>query len=235
MRVIHCAGRDELTPDEAAAVGAVARAGGVILFPTDTLYGLGVDPSAPAGIDALFRLKGRDPGKPLPVLLAAASLVDRYAASIPAPWRALMERFWPGPLTLLFPALQGLSPGICSVSGKVALRVPGSALCRAVVRAAGGSLTGTSANRAGAAGTGDPALARRELAGGIDLFVNAGTLPISPASTVLDMDASGVVRTLRAGAIVETEFRLVVVPELERQNPLDPPLSKGERGGLGCT
>ena len=149
MRVIHCAGRDALTPEEAAAVGAAARAGGVILFPTDTLYGLGVDPRSPAGLAALFRLKGRDPGKPLPVLLADASLVGRYAAAIPAPWRALMERFWPGPLTLLFPALPGLPPGIRSASGKVALRVPGSALCRSVLRAAGGSLTGTSANRRG--------------------------------------------------------------------------------------
>ena len=118
----------------------------MILFPTDTLYGLGVDPCSPAGLAALFRLKGRDPGKPLPVLLADASLVGRYAAAIPAPWRALMERFWPGPLTLLFPAIPGLPPGIRSASGKVALRVPGSALCRSVLRAAGGSLTGTSAN-----------------------------------------------------------------------------------------
>ena len=61
MRVIDCAGRDALTPEEAAAVAAAARAGGVTLFPTDTLYGLGVDPGSPAGLAALFRLKGRDP------------------------------------------------------------------------------------------------------------------------------------------------------------------------------
>ena len=80
----------------------------MIVFPTDTLYGLGVDPRSPAGLAALFRLKGRDPGKPFPVLLADAALVGRYAAAVPAPWRALMGRFWPGPLTLLFPALAGL-------------------------------------------------------------------------------------------------------------------------------
>ena len=207
MRVISCASRDALTPGEVAAVGAVARAGGVILFPTDTLYGLGVDPRSSAGLVALFRLKGRDPGKPLPVLLAGASLVDRYAAAIPAPWRALMERFWPGPLTLLFPAVPGLPRGICSSSGKVALRIPGSALCRSVLQAAGGSLTGTSANAAGASGTGDPAIALRDLGHGVDLFVNAGTLPLSLASTLLDMDASGMVTTLRAGAIPETDLQ----------------------------
>jgi L-threonylcarbamoyladenylate synthase len=206
MQVIQCAGRDLLTPEEVVAIDATARAGGVILFPTDTLYGLGVDPRAPAGLEALFGLKGRDPGKPVPVLIADTSLLDRYAASIPAAWGALIERFWPGPLTLLFPGLPGLPSGICSASGKVALRVPGSALCRSVLQAAGGSLTGTSANAAGAGGTGDPAIALRDLGSGIGLFVNAGTLPPSPASTVLDMNASGVVTILRAGAILETDL-----------------------------
>jgi hypothetical protein len=116
MRVIRCAGRDFLTPEEAAAVGETARAAGVILFPTDTLYGLGVDPGSAPALDALFRLKGRDPGKPVPVLLADASLVGRYAAAVPPAWRALMERFWPGPLTLLFPAVPGLPPAIRSAA-----------------------------------------------------------------------------------------------------------------------
>lgn len=211
MRVIQCAGRDLLAPEQAALVADTARAGGVILFPTDTLYGLGVDPGSPAGLAALFRLKGRDPGKPFPVLLADASLVGRYAAAIPAAWRALMERFWPGPLTLLFPAHSGLPPGIRAASGKVALRVPGSALCRSVLEAAGGSLTGTSANTAGNAGTGDPALALRGLPAGIELFVNAGTLSPSRASTLLDVDAEGVVTTLRTGVISETDLGMTAV------------------------
>jgi len=207
LRLITCAGRDVLTSEEASAIGATARAGGVILFPTDTLYGLGVDPGSSAALASIARLKGRDPGKPLPVLLADAALLDRYAAGVPTPWRTLMERFWPGPLTLLFPALPGLPQGICSASGKVALRVPGSALCRSVLQAAGGSLTGTSANAAGATGTVDPAIALRGLGNGIALFVNAGTLPPSPASTLLDLDAAGRVTTLRAGAISDADLR----------------------------
>jgi len=207
MRVIRCAGRDVLTPEEAVAIGVTARAAGVILFPTDTLYGLGVDPGSAAGLAAVCRIKGRDQDKPLPVLLADVSLIERYAVAIPPPWRALMERFWPGPLTLLFPALPGLPRGVCSTGGKVALRVPGSALCRSVLRAAGGSLTGTSANAAGAAGTGDFAAALRGLAGGIDLLVDGGTLPPSPASSLLDVDVAGAVISLRAGAIPETAWR----------------------------
>src|SRR5512134_1124927 len=97
MIEIGAAGRETLTAEEAAAIGAVARAGRVILFPTDTLYGLGADPRSPAGLEALFSLKGRDPGKPVPVLLADAALVGDFAATVPAPWRDLMGRFWPGP------------------------------------------------------------------------------------------------------------------------------------------
>lgn len=207
MRVIFCHGRGALAPEEKAAVAAVARAGRVVLFPTDTLYGLGVDPRSPAGLAAIFRLKGRTVDRPLPVLLADTSLVERFAAAVPDPWRLLIKRFWPGPLTLLFPALPGLPGGIRSASGKVALRVPGGALCRAVLSAAGGSLTGTSANVSGAGGAGDPENAVRDLGAGIDLFVNAGTLPSSPASTLLDTDAAGTVTMLRAGAIPEIDLR----------------------------
>jgi L-threonylcarbamoyladenylate synthase len=207
MREIRCAGRDALTADETAAVAAAAGAGGVILFPTDTLYGLGADPLSAAGLAAIYRLKGRLPDKPLPVLIADASLVGRFAAAVPPAWRTLMARFWPGPLTLLFPALPGLPRGIRSADGKVALRVPGSALCRSVLTAAGGALTGTSANPSGAAGTGDPDEALHGLAGEVDLLVNAGSLRLSAASTLLDVDAAGAVVLLRAGALAEAVWR----------------------------
>lgn len=227
MRVIRCAGRDALGVRQAATVAAAARDGRVILFPTDTLYGLGVDPLEAHALAALFRLKGRDPGKPVPVLLADASLVVRYAAAVPAPWRVLMGRFWPGPLTLLFPALPGLPAGISSASGKVALRVPGSVLCRAVLRAAGGSLTGTSANPAGAGGTADPRVALRDLAGGLGLFVDAGTLPPSPASTVLDVDARGAVTMLRAGAVAAARVRTALGRRGGRPGRVDNPRPGG--------
>lgn len=198
---IRCAGREELGPRQAAKVATATHEGRVILFPTDTLYGLGVDPLSVPGLDALFRLKRRDPGKPVLVLIADASLVDRFAAAVPEPWRALIGRFWPGPLTLLFPALPGLPPAIRSPAGKIALRVPGSALCRSVLRAAGGSLTGTSANLSGSPGTGDAQNALRQLPRGVGLFLDAGELLPSAASTLLDWDPEGGARTLRAGAV----------------------------------
>lgn len=227
-RVIPCAGRDELAPGEAAAVAAAARSGGVILFPTDTLYGLGADPASSPGLAAVYRVKGREPDKPLPVLIADVGLVARFAASVPAPWRTLMARFWPGPLTLLFPACPELPRPIRSADGKVALRVPGLALCRSVLRAAGGALTGTSANPSGAAGTGDPAEALRGLVGEVDVLVNAGTLPPSTVSTLLDMDAAGKVVGVRAGAVALSQVCVALHDGAgPGDNPPCPPFRKG--------
>lgn len=201
MRTLDCRGRAELSAAEAGEVAAVARAGGVVLFPTDTLYGLGADPRAPGGIERVCRLKGRPAGKPLPVLLADPGLLARFAAAVPAPWEALMRRFWPGPLTLLFPARPDLPPGVRSAAGEVALRVPGGPLCRSILRAAGGALTGTSANRAGAPASGEFAGALRGLAGRPELAVDAGTLPPSPASTMLGITGAGEVVLLREGKV----------------------------------
>ncbi len=223
MIVVSCAGREALSAAEGSLVAAAARAGAVVLFPTDTLYGLGADPLSPAAVAAVFRAKGRGARKPLPVLLADASLVGRFAAAVPAAWPVLMARFWPGPLTLVFPALPGLPAGVRSASGTVALRVPGSALCRSVLGAAGGALTGTSANRSGAPPAADPVAALRGLAGGVDLLVDAGTLPSSPASTLLEMDARGRVQQLRAGAVPEAAWR----GALRREGGLDLPVPEG--------
>lgn len=205
MKILDCRGRARLADTERAEIAAAARAGGVILLPTDTLYGLGADPRSPAAIARVLRIKGRDPAKPLPVLLAARGLLPRFAAAVPARWEPLLRRFWPGPLTLLFPARPDLPPGIRSPAGEVALRVPGSALCRAVLRAAGGALTGTSANRSGRAGAADAREALRSLAG-IALAVDAGTLPPSPASTIVGLGPEGGVRVLRAGAVSRGEI-----------------------------
>jgi L-threonylcarbamoyladenylate synthase len=201
MKTLVCRGRQTLTPGEQAAVAAAVAAGGVVLFPTETRYGLGADPFSAAGVEKVYRVKGRPPGKPLPVLLEHAGLLDRLAATVPGPWVRLIRRFWPGPLTLLFPALPGLPPGIRSAEGQVALRVPGSPLCRAVLAAAGGCLTGTSANTSGAGSTGDPGEAVRDLGALLDLVVDAGTLPPSPESTLLMMDRRGEVVILREGVI----------------------------------
>src|SRR5665647_810854 len=83
---------------------ASLRAGGTVIFPTDTLYGLGVDPCSKTGLNRLLAAKGRDRGKPIPLLLSEGEQVDRWARHVPPPAARLMDRFWPGPLTLVLPA-----------------------------------------------------------------------------------------------------------------------------------
>lgn len=124
-------------------------AGGMAIYPTDTLYGLGVDPRSPAGLARLVAAKGREGGKPIPLLLDEPGRAASYAAQVGAEAERLMARFWPGALTIVFPALPSVPPAVTGGGGTVGLRVPDHPVARALARALGGAVTGTSANRAG--------------------------------------------------------------------------------------
>ncbi len=198
-------GGEGLTSEGASRVRSAAAAGGVIVFPTDTFYGLGADPFSPEGIEKVYALKGRPPERTLLVLVDGVARIERFAAGLTEPHLALVGRYWPGPLTLLFPARAGLRPEIVSAGGEVALRLPGTPLCRAVVSAAGGALTGTSANRSGDAPPRSAAEALNSLGKAADLVVDGGTLPPSRVSTLLSL-AGGRLRILREGAVGRDEL-----------------------------
>jgi L-threonylcarbamoyladenylate synthase len=201
MRRLACPGRDRLDPEAAAAVAAAVRAGGLVAFPTDTVYGLGADPLSADAVGRVFRAKGRDPGQPLPVLLADAALLPRFATAVAPGAAALIRAFWPGALTLLLPARDGLPPGIRSAAGEVALRVPAGGLCLGVLAAAGGALTGTSANASGAGPCRDPERVAAALGRHLDLLLDAGTLPPARVSTIVRIDGEGKADVLREGAV----------------------------------
>lgn len=193
--------RNGVLPAGAAGkIAAAAGGGGVIIYPTESFYALGADPFSPKGLKRVFRIKGRGPECPLLLLLDGPDRVGRFARHVPDPYPALMERFWPGPLTLLFPALRDLPEGIASARGEVAMRVPGSSACRAVLAAAGGALTGTSANRTGEAPAVDPGSALGSLGEEAALLVDGGTLPGGKVSTILVMD-KGQPTAVREGAV----------------------------------
>ncbi|MDA1257223.1 MAG: L-threonylcarbamoyladenylate synthase [Chloroflexi bacterium] len=133
----------------ATAAAAVIRAGGVVAFPTDTFYGLGVDPFNERAVASLFAAKGRAPDSPVPVLIADSSDLKKIASSVPAGAEALAETFWPGALTLVLKAVDGL-PGLVSAgTGTVGVRVPDHDTPRAIAGVLNGPITGTSANRSG--------------------------------------------------------------------------------------
>ncbi len=163
------------TPHFLAEMIASLRAGGVVIFPTDTLYGLGVDPCSETGLDRLFAAKGRDRGKPIPLLLSEGEQVDRWARHVPPAAARLMDRFWPGALTLVLPADPGVHPAVTGGGDTVGLRVPDHPVPRALAAGLSGAVTGTSANRSGNPGAwGSAEEIVREFTGAVDWVLWGG-------------------------------------------------------------
>lgn len=179
-------------------VVASLKNGGMAVFPTDTLYGLGVDPKSEAGLARLFAIKRREGGKPVPLLLSGAEAVDRFARHVPEGAARLMGRFWPGALTIVLPAEAGLDRTITGGGDTVGLRVPDHPVPRALAQALGGAITGTSANRSGNPGDWESAEeVVREFTGEVDWVLWDGKIRRaatresvpgrSPGSTVVRM------------------------------------------------
>lgn len=178
---------------------AALRRGGLVVYPTETFYALGALATDPAAVERLARAKGRPDGKPLPLLAADRAAVEAVAV-LEGPAALLAAAHWPGPLTLVLPARPGLPAAVTAGTGTVGVRVPGSALARALARAAGGPLVATSANPSG----GPPPVRLEELApelrGRLDAVLDDGPAPGGLPSTVVAIDG-GALRLLRAGAV----------------------------------
>lgn len=202
-----------LLADDAAGLALAAqmlRDGKLVAFPTDTLYALGAVATNARAVAAVFRAKGRGPEKALPVLLAAADDLAWVASEVPQAARALAERFWPGGLTIVVPARADLPAQLHGHSGTIAVRVPAHDTARALIRAVGAPLTGTSANRSGAAPTRTPAEVQAQLAGRLHAIV-AGLAPGGTPSTVVDVTRTPA-RIVRQGAIAADILRDVLGP-----------------------
>jgi L-threonylcarbamoyladenylate synthase len=186
-------------PTVIAGVAAIVRAGGVVAYPTDTLYGLAVDPRRDAAVRRLFGVKERDHSNA--IALIAADTAQAGTAGVLGPDELrLAERFWPGPLTIVAPAAEGLSRWLTGELGTVGVRVPGHAVARALAATFGSPITATSANLSGrpAASTADEAAAALE--GRIDAVLDAGPSPGGAPSTIVEL-AGGRPVLRRAGAI----------------------------------
>lgn len=194
------------TPGGLAVAAAAIRAGEVVAYPTETVYGLGADPFNESALARLFEIKGRPETNPVLLIVSDAGEVGRVAAEVSEAARACMDAFWPGPLSLVLPAAAGLPAAVTAGGTKVCVRCPGSDVARALCRLAGGPVTSTSANRSG-----EPAASRLDdaLLPGVVLVLDGGTLPSSLPSTVYDPDTGEV---LRAGAVPEEALRALRRP-----------------------
>ncbi len=190
----------------ADAEGSLERAataveqGAVIGVPTDTVYGLVCLGSDAAAIDRLFAVKERPIHKPLPVLLGDAAQGQAVVRGTILPLaQTLMQRHWPGPLTLVLPAQTHLPVALTAGEGTVGVRVPDQPFLRALARRIG-PLASSSANRSGAPACATAAAVLAQLDGRIPLLIDAGPTPLAQASTVLDLSGQEP-RLLREGPI----------------------------------
>ena len=181
------------------AAGAILRGGGVVLYPTDTLYGLGARVDSGPALDRIFAIKRRDTGKPLPVIVRGMDEVRMLAGEIPPQALRLMTEYWPGPLTIVLTASGEILPRLLGNKGKIGLRWPDHPFLARLLLAAGGPLTATSANLSGQPPVSDAEEGFRLFNGKVDLLLDGGRL-VSEPSTVVDASGEKIV-LLRAGKL----------------------------------
>ena len=187
----------------------IIRKGGVIAYPTETFYGLGVKYDDLTALKKLYGIKYRSWNKALPLIIGEKGELDLIASSITDTAEKLAERFWPGPLTLLLPARPDISEFITAKTGKIAVRIPGASFALDLARSLVFPITATSANISGMppADTADDVI--RYFGDALDLIIDCGKTPGGKPSTIVD--ASGQkIRFLRAGAIsIEDVFNVL--------------------------
>jgi len=180
------------------------KRGGLIAFPTDTVYGLGCDPRNPQALSKLFSVKGKRV-KPIPILVSSLRLAQRIAV-MDEKARTLASTFWPGPLTIVV-RLKVHFPRLLTKGRRtIALRCPRNETTLQLVRKCGGLLTGTSANMTGQPPCISSAMVRRRLGDGIDAVVDGGRAPRRIGSTIVRTHSRGITM-LRKGPIRDAEIR----------------------------
>lgn len=177
------------------------RRGHLVAFPTDTVYGVGAHYARPEAVERLYEVKRRPLEKGIPILLAEPAMASKVAQQIPDAAKALIQRFWPGPLTLILPK-RGDLPAVISPNRGVAVRVPADAVARRLIEEAGGVVATTSANLSGEQPAGSALLAMDALRGLVAAVVDGGMVRLGQASTVLDCTVDPP-RILRIGPIPE--------------------------------
>lgn len=202
------------TPEEReaaieAATLAVQR-GELVVIPTDTVYGLGADAFDPDAVLDLLEAKGRGRTMPPPVLVSSASTIDALATDVPGYARALVDAFWPGPLTLVLRQQSSLQWDLGDTRGTVAIRMPDHAITREILERTG-PLAVSSANATGSPAATDADQACEMLGDSVAVIIDDGESPVGEASTIVDATGSQG-RVLRIGAISLERLNEVLEP-----------------------
>lgn len=185
----------------------VLRSGGVIVYPTDTLYGLGADALSDEAVASIYSIKGRDEKKPMHAVFADIAMIEEYA-EVNYAARKLAEKFLPGPLTLILKKKPSVDAGISRGIDTIGVRIPDNQFCIDLAKTFGKPYTATSANLAGEPTFPSVKEILEQLgkaAKGIELIIDAGPLPLSQPTTVVNV-VSGSPSILREGVIASREI-----------------------------
>jgi L-threonylcarbamoyladenylate synthase len=188
----------------AEAVAALRR-GDVIVFPTETLYGLGADALNSTAVEKVFQLKGRDSKNPIPVLVTDREMLFNLVVAIPSLAEKLISRFWPGPLTIIFPARRDIPPRLLNASGGIGVRISSQTIAAELIKALGRPLTATSANPSGRPPAHIVQDAKEYFSDRINIFVDGGKLASKTGSTVVEI-LDDALRIIRAGDIGRSQL-----------------------------
>lgn len=191
----------------------ILRAGGLVAFPTETVYGLGADAANPLAVARVFEAKGRPHFNPLISHVADLAAAERHARLHPRA-RLLAEMFWPGPLTLVAPRhpASPVSDLACAGLDTIAVRAPAHKLAQELLAAFGGPIVAPSANRSGHVSATSAAHVREDLGDRVDLILDGGASGLGIESTIVAVDDNGRATILRPGAIERREIESVVGP-----------------------
>lgn len=190
---------------------AILRSGGLVAFPTETVYGLGADATNAAAVRKIFEVKGRPLGNPLIVHVHGMSVAQRYARRFSTEAQTLAKKFWPGPLTIIVPKARTIVLEVTAGLETVGLRCPDHPLALALLREFDGPIAAPSANRSNRLSPTTAQHVEGELGGAVDLIVDGGPCQIGIESTVIDL-ASQRPLILRPGSITREQIETVIGP-----------------------
>ena len=197
---------------DSAAIRRAARilqAGGLVAFPTETVYGLGADASNARAVRRIFEAKHRPADHPVIVHLRDAGEAAQWAREIPPAGELLMQRFWPGPLTLILKRGPRVLNEVTGGQDTVGLRVPSHPIAQQLLRAFAGAIAAPSANRFGRVSPTTAAHVQQELGDTVDMVLDGGACPVGIESTIIDLSA-GTPRLLRPGGIARVELEALL-------------------------
>ncbi len=196
-------------PEKIRIAAEVLKRGGLVAFPTDTVYGLGADATNSKAVKKIYKVKKRPTSAPLPILISEKSDLKKCALHVPAKAKKLINKFWPGPLTIVLKKKKIISDAVTARKNSVGLRIPKNPVALALIKALNRPLATTSANISSKQSPTTANEVKKYLNNKINLILDGGKTKIGIDSTVLDCVASPPI-ILRAGAIPLKNFKKII-------------------------